>query len=102
MKSNNAITLIALVVTIIVLLILAGVSISMVSGDNGIAIKAKNAADQTKEKSIKEQIELAIMSSRVNDKNYLDIELLETELKRSLGNDIAIEKKEKIINYHGL
>ena len=44
LKQNKGITLIALVITIIVLLILAGVSISAVIGENGIATKAKNAA----------------------------------------------------------
>lgn len=41
LKSKNGITLIALVVTIIVLIILAGVSISLVLGDNGIVTKSK-------------------------------------------------------------
>ena len=44
MKNNKGITLIALVVTIIVLLILAGVSIAMLTGDNGILTKAKEAS----------------------------------------------------------
>ena len=41
--SMKGITLIALVVTIVVLLILAGVSISMLTGENGIIIQAQNA-----------------------------------------------------------
>ena len=40
-NSNNGITLIALIITIIVLLILAGVSIAMLTGDNGILTQAK-------------------------------------------------------------
>ena len=43
LKNNKGITLIALVVTIIVLLILAGVSIAMLTGDNGILTQGKNA-----------------------------------------------------------
>lgn len=46
-KMNKGITLIALVVTIIVLLILAGISISMLSGDNSILTKAGDAATLT-------------------------------------------------------
>lgn len=42
-KQERGITLVALVVTIVVLLILAGVSISMVLGQNGIVTKAKDA-----------------------------------------------------------
>ena len=46
---NNGITLVALVVTIVVLLILAGVSISLVLGDNGLISQAKQSANATKE-----------------------------------------------------
>ena len=46
-KSSRGITLIALVVSIIVLLILAGISISMLSGDNSILSKAGDAATLT-------------------------------------------------------
>ena len=44
MKNQNGITLIALVITIIVLLILAGVSIAMLTGDNGLLTKSQVAA----------------------------------------------------------
>ena len=43
MRKNKGITLVALVVTIVVLLILAGVSINLVLGNNGIIAKAKEA-----------------------------------------------------------
>lgn len=59
MKKENGITLIALVITIIVLLILAGVSIAMLTGDNGILTKASNANDETRKAEIKEAISLA-------------------------------------------
>lgn len=58
-KKQNGITLIALVVTIIVLLILAAVSINALVGENGIANRAKKAADQTTISEIKEEILLA-------------------------------------------
>lgn len=48
MKNNKGITLIALVVTIIVLLILAGVSIAMLSGQNGILNRASESTWKTK------------------------------------------------------
>lgn len=47
MKNQNGVTLIALVITIIVLLILAGVSIAMLTGDNGLLTKARKASDET-------------------------------------------------------
>lgn len=45
LKGQKGITLVALVVTIIVLIILAGVSIALVLGDNGIVTKAKGGAE---------------------------------------------------------
>ena len=59
-KTNKGITLIALVITIIVLLILAGVSIAMLTGDNGILTQATNAQTQTRDAEIKEAISLAV------------------------------------------
>ena len=47
MKKQKGITLIALVITIIVLLILAGVSINMISGDDGIVSRASAAKEKT-------------------------------------------------------
>ena len=55
---NKGITLIALVVTIVVLLILAGVSISMLTGDDGIITKSKEARISTELSGYKEELEL--------------------------------------------
>ena len=57
--NNRGITLIALVITIIVLLILAGISISMLSGDNGILNKAVQAKDATRGGEVQETVTLA-------------------------------------------
>ena len=63
MKINQrGITLIALVVTIVVLLILAGVSISMLTGENGIINQASNAKDATEQARVEELVDLAINS----------------------------------------
>ena len=64
MKKTKGITLIALVVTIVVLLILAGVSINMVLGENGIVTKAKDARDKTEQAK---QNDLASMDQFVKD-----------------------------------
>ena len=61
MKSNRGITLIALVITIIVLLILAGVSIAMLTGNNGILTQATTARDKTKEAEIADKINMALI-----------------------------------------
>ena len=60
MKKQNGITLIALVITIIVLLILAGVSIAMLTGENGILNKATNATEKTQAAEAEEAIKLAV------------------------------------------
>ena len=59
MKNNKGITLIALVITIIVLLILAGVSIAMLTGENGLIAKAISAKNKTEEAEIDEKDKLA-------------------------------------------
>ena len=57
-KTNKGITLIALVITIIVLLILAGVSIAMLTGENGILTQAQNAKNRTEEAEVQEKADL--------------------------------------------
>ena len=59
MKNKNGITLIALVITIIVLLILAGVSLSITLGENGIIAKSQNAVVKNREAKAKEEVEMA-------------------------------------------
>ena len=66
-KRNKGITLIALVITIIVLLILAGVSIAMLTGENGILNQAQESKEQTEYKSAEEKVKLAIMEAKAND-----------------------------------
>ena len=61
MKNNNkGITLIALVVTIIVLLILAGVSIAMLTGENGILTNARTAQENSAKGSLDEAAKIAV------------------------------------------
>ena len=60
MKNNKGITLIALVVTIIVLLILAGVSIAMLTGDNGILGRGQQASTQTAVTNARDQVAMKV------------------------------------------
>lgn len=60
LKNQKGITLVALVVTIIVLLILAGVSLSLVAGSDGILGRATNAVDKNQIATIKENVELKV------------------------------------------
>ena len=69
-KKMNAkgITLIALVITIVVLLILAGISINMVLGDNGIVSKANKAKTETEYAEKKEQVSTSIAEAYIDRK----------------------------------
>jgi len=64
-KKNLGITLIALVVTIVVLLILAGISISMLTGQNGILNRAQEAKEKTKKAQIDESDKMVQMEAMV-------------------------------------
>ena len=89
-KSSKGITLIALVITIIVLLILAGVSIAMLTGDNGILTQAKEAKEANIAGTEKEQIGLAMQSLKMKKQadNVSTIVTL-TELQKQLIDDGA-------------
>ena len=80
MKNNTGITLIALVITIIVLLILAGVSINMITGDDGLLIKATDASEKTKLEQEEEREKLGEVP------NYID-EQVSGSKNNSGGND---------------
>ena len=60
MKNNKGITLIALVITIIVLLILAGVSIAMLTGDNGILTQASTSKTNTQVAEVVERVNMEL------------------------------------------
>ena len=68
MKKNKGITLVALVVTIVVLLILAGVSINLVLGDNGIITKAKEAQRKSAEASQNDLIGMNELAQQLGEK----------------------------------
>jgi len=73
-RTVSGITLIALIVTIIVLLILAGVSLNLISGSNGILGKAENAREKTAIASKREEVELALAEVLLdNDGDYSQI-----------------------------
>ena len=65
-KKNKGITLIALVITIIILLILAGISISMLTGQNGILNRTQEAKVKNEKSQAQEEVTIAL--------NYLQIE----------------------------
>lgn len=84
--SEKGITLIALVVTIVVLLILAGISINLVLGDNGIITKAKQAASATEEASAKNDMELFLTGLRMDKELGASFRLADY-LSSNIGNE---------------
>ena len=66
MKNTRGITLIALVVSIIVLLILAGITIAALSGDNGILTRAKEAKEKTEQAQKEEEENLQEITDTIN------------------------------------
>lgn len=88
MKKEKGITLIALIVTIIVLLILAGISIGMLTSDNGIIKQAQIAKRETERSDIEEKINVIVIDNskeRVMDKDKL---INDFENKLPEGKDI--------------
>ena len=82
-RNARGITLIALVITIIVLLILAGVTIAALSGDNGILKRATQAKTKTGKENAEQQIKLAIMTATTEGLGVPDKAVLRSELTKA-------------------
>ena len=82
-KNARGITLIALVITIIVLLILAGVTINALSGENGILKRATQAKSKTGRSNALEQINLAIITARTEGLGQVDKKVLRDEITKA-------------------
>ena len=79
---KKGITLLALVITIIVLLILAGVSITMISGNNSLINQAIRAKELTEEKQIDNNIKIAYLAAMTTGSGEVDKSKLEYELDK--------------------
>ena len=109
-KQERAITLIALVVTIVVILILAGISIVTLTGENGIINKASIAKEESKKAEYKEELELIGLGLQVEDginnlstKDFMDKyqdeirrnkKFNESKVKRTNDETIIVKTKE--------
>ena len=97
-NKQKGITLIALVITIIVLLILAGVSIASLTGENGILTRADTARKETAKQSAKEQVQIEVLGS-IGKSGKVDIESLNKNLKNVQGlkyKDAELSESNKI------
>ena len=109
-KEKSGITLIALVITIIVLLILAGISINMLSGENSILTQAGRARDLTAEAQIDEAFKLAVLGG-YDTKGSLNAVKVKENIENQIngatvsGDDfpikVTIEEKEYLVDKNG-
>lgn len=86
---EKGITLIALIVTIIVLLILAGISIGTISGKNGIIDKAQTAKDDTQRSQWEEQIDVAIIDAESKNRKPSMNDVIEELKNKNIINDAS-------------
>ena len=89
MKRGSGVTLIALAVTIIVMLILAGVTISTLTGNSGITTKASKAKTKSYLANIKEEYELYLSEKRMDDEYDLDTLYANDKTIRYEGNEVG-------------
>ena len=89
-KSTKGITLIALVVTIIILLILAGISIAMLTGNNGVLTQAKSAKERTGEKGEQERVNLAASSAMTLGMGTITTENLNKAIQDEFGAEKSV------------
>jgi len=91
-RQEKGITLVALVITIILLLILAGVSIHLLLGDTGIISEAKLAKDKTEQAKLKEEANLNLLAKYIqNESNKINKELIHITINlrsSSPGNEL--------------
>ena len=99
LREKQGITLIALVVTIVVLLILAGVSIAMLTGDNGVLTQAQNAKNRTEEAQREEENILTGYENYINSatNQVLDDDLPGNEELKTFITQWSVTNGETIV-----
>ena len=100
-KERKAITLIALVVTIVVLLILAGVTISLLLDENGIIAKSKDARLENRASQVEDEIGMWKQNNFINKESDQAQEeadtILESLISRNLLTEDEIDREQEII-----
>lgn len=102
-KRQKGITLIALVVTIIILLILAGTTISLLFGENGVLSYVTMAKEQTEIVEEKELIKKVVIAAKISENGLIELneENLQEQLKNEIGKEnIEIFKTSKGLEVH--
>ena len=97
-KNQNAITLISLVITIIILLILVGVTINLILGENGLFSTAQKAGEDYKQAGAREKLEAVLIElqgdkitkQEYNENDYIDNKLKQNNMEVE-GNIVTVE-----------
>ena len=101
-RNERGVTLIALVVTIVVLLILAGVTIATLTGENGIIQRAVEAREKTEVATLEEKIKLITAESIINEYAGDSEEKTAQEIQNELngqGENVLVVQWDKYIIY---
>ena len=99
MKKQNGITLISLIITIIIMLILAGVSLSMVMGDGSMLDQANAAAANTRIAEVQEYVDLAAASNKMAKYSKMGLKSKATVVTEMADQDlITDEQKDDVLN----
>ena len=91
LKQEKGITLIALVITIIVLLILAGVVIATLSGENGILNRASQASENTQRSALIEQAQIAVLEAQAHANGTAEESAIRTALAPYFSNASTVD-----------
>ncbi|MCI8352685.1 MAG: hypothetical protein HFJ58_03645, partial [Clostridia bacterium] len=98
MVNNKGITLIALIITIIILLILAGVTINLILGENGLFSTAQKAGEDYKQAGAREKLEailVELQAEKITKQEYNENDYIDNKLKQNNmeveGNIVTVE-----------
>jgi len=90
-EKEKGITLIALVITIVVLLILAGITVGTLNKDNGIIKEAKSSKEYAEKAELEQQVEVAIIIAKQKHKNPTREQVIE-----EIRNNKIIDSEEQV------
>lgn len=99
-KSTKGITMIALVITIVVLLILAGISIAAITGDNGITKKSNEAKIETEISQYKEQLDVIKHEEYTNDGYTVNIDAFLDKYAEAVKEDKMFKDAKEVTADH--
>ena len=101
MKEKNGITLIALVISIVVLLILATVSVQTLTGNNGLLTKTETAVQSNKDSQEEEKVKLAVAAAQLAGEGFLNTSNLNEELQSIFNDSKEVKPIQNYWNYKG-